>query len=67
MRRAPLDNSKAGLQAVEVDMITGLEKDSIEAGLKKNRIWFQNYLADDLTAANATGVSEDSKINGSHS
>ena len=56
---APLDNSKAGLQAMEVDMITGLEKDGIEAGLKKNRTWFQSYLADDLTAASANGVSED--------
>jgi hypothetical protein len=56
---APLDNSKAGLEAVEVDLITGLEKDSIQAGLKKNRSWFQNYLADDLTGANPDGVFED--------
>ena len=56
---APLDNSKAGLQAVEVDLITGLEKDGIEAGLKKNRNWYQSYLADDLTGTNANGVSED--------
>jgi Domain of unknown function (DUF4440) len=56
---APFDNSKAGLQAVEVDLITGLEKDSIQAGLKKNRVWFQNYLADDLTGTNPDGVSED--------
>jgi Domain of unknown function (DUF4440) len=55
---APLDNSKAGLQAVEVDLITGLEKDGIEAGLKKNRNWFQSYLADDLTGTSANGVSE---------
>jgi Domain of unknown function (DUF4440) len=56
---APLDNSKAGLQAVEVDMITRLEKDGIEAGLKKNRSWFQNYLADDLTGTNSDGVAQD--------
>ena len=56
---APLDNSKAGLEAVEVDLITGLEKDGIEAGLKKNRNWFQSYLADDLTGTSANGASED--------
>lgn len=56
---APFDNSKAGLEAVEVDLITGLEKDSIEAELKKNRTWFQNYLADDFNGANASGAFED--------
>jgi hypothetical protein len=56
---APLDNSRAGLQAVEVDLITGLEKDGIDAGLKRNRSWFQTYLADDFSGANADGAVED--------
>jgi hypothetical protein len=56
---APLDNSKAALEAIEVERITGLEKDGLQAELKKDRSWFQDYLADDLTRVTPDGVVED--------
>jgi Domain of unknown function (DUF4440) len=56
---APLDNSKAAFEAIEVERITGLEKESLEADLKKDQTWFQDYLADDLTRVTPDGVFED--------
>jgi Domain of unknown function (DUF4440) len=55
---APLDNSKAAFEAMEVERITGLEKESLEADVKKDQTWFQDYLADDLTRVTPDGVFE---------
>jgi ketosteroid isomerase-like protein len=43
---------------VEVERVTRLEQERIQANLKKDKSWFDYNLADDLTAANSEGVLE---------
>ena len=43
---------------MEVERVTRLEHERIQANLKKDKSWFEDYLADDLTAANSEGVLE---------
>jgi hypothetical protein len=56
---APLNDSKAALEAMEVERVTGLEQASLQANFKKDEAWFRDYLADDLTFTNPDGVVED--------
>jgi hypothetical protein len=54
---APLvgDGGAAALEAMEVERVTRLEQDRLEADVKKDRRWFEDSLADDLTSATSDG------------
>ena len=54
---APLvgDGGAAALEAMEVERVTRLEQDRLEADVKKDKRWFEDSLADDLTSATSDG------------
>lgn len=47
--------SAAALEAWEVDRVTRLEQERLEADVKKDRRWFEDSLADELTSATSDG------------
>jgi hypothetical protein len=47
--------SAAALEAYEVERVTRLEQDRLEADVKKDRRWFEDSLADELTSATSDG------------
>jgi hypothetical protein len=49
------DESAKALEAMEVERVTGLEQERIQADLKKDQRWFEDYLAEDLTSATPEG------------
>jgi len=49
------DESAKALEAMEVERVTGLEQERIQADLKKERGWFDDYLAEDVTSAGSDG------------
>jgi hypothetical protein len=49
------DESAKALEAMEVERVTGLEQERIQADLKKDKRWFENNLAEDLTSATSEG------------
>jgi Domain of unknown function (DUF4440) len=49
------DESAKALEAMEVERVTGLEQERIQADLKKDKLWFEDNLAEDLTSATSEG------------
>src|SRR4029453_518926 len=49
------DESAKALEAMEVERVTGLEQERIQADLKKDKRWFEDNLAEDLTSATSEG------------
>jgi ketosteroid isomerase-like protein len=49
------DESAKALEAMEVERVTGLEQERIQADLKKDKSWFEDNLAEDLTSATSEG------------
>jgi hypothetical protein len=49
------DGSAKALEAMEVERVTSLEQERIQADLKKDRRWFEDCLGDDLTSATSEG------------
>ena len=49
------DGGAAALEAMEVERVTRLEQERLEADVKKDQRWFQDSLADDLTSATSDG------------
>jgi hypothetical protein len=49
------DESAKALEAMEVERVTSLEQERIQADLKKDRRWFEDCLGDDLTSATSEG------------
>ncbi len=49
------DESAKALEAMEVERVTVLEQERIQADLKKDRRWFEDCLGDDLTSATSEG------------
>jgi ketosteroid isomerase-like protein len=49
------DESAKALEAMEVERVTGLEQERIQADLKKDKHWFEDNLAEDLTSATSEG------------
>lgn len=49
------DESAKALEAMEVERVTQLEQERIQADLKKDRRWFEDCLGDDLTSATSDG------------
>ena len=54
---APLvrDGGAAALEAMEVERVTRLEQERLEADVKKDKRWFEDSLADDLASATSDG------------
>jgi ketosteroid isomerase-like protein len=50
--------SKAALEAMEIERVTRLENERIQADLKKDKNWFADNFADDITSANSEGILE---------
>ena len=49
------DGSDAVLQAMEVDRVTSLEQERLQADIKKDGRWFADCLGDDLTSVTSDG------------
>jgi ketosteroid isomerase-like protein len=49
------DESAKALEAMEVERVTGLEQERIQADLKKDKSWFEDNLAEDLISATSEG------------
>ena len=49
------DGGAAALEAMEVERVTRLEQERLEADVKKEQRWFQDSLADDLTSTTSDG------------
>ena len=49
------DGSAAALEAMEVERVTRLEQERLEADVKKDKRWFEDSLADDLASATSDG------------
>jgi len=49
------DESAKALEAMEVERVTGLEQERIQADLKKDKRWFEDCLGDDVTSATSEG------------
>jgi hypothetical protein len=53
---APIsDESAKALEAQDVDRVTAFEQERIQADIKKNKLWFDDYLAEDVTSAGSDG------------
>lgn len=53
---APIsDGGAKASEAQDVERVTAFEQERIEADIKKNRLWFDNYLAEDVTCAGSDG------------
>ena len=55
----PDEGSRAALEAMEVERVTRLEQEYIQAEIKKDKAWLKEYFADDLTGVTSEGVFED--------
>ena len=49
------DESAKALEAMEVERVKGYEQERIQADLKKDKGWFEDHLAEDLTSATSEG------------
>jgi ketosteroid isomerase-like protein len=49
------DESAKALEAIEVERVRGLEQERIQADIKKDKRWFEDCLAEDLTSATSEG------------
>ena len=49
------DESAKALEVMEVERVTGFEQERIQADLKKDKRWFEDYLGEDLTSATSEG------------
>src|SRR5438067_4514729 len=52
------DGTVRVLETMEVERVTHLEQERIQADLKKYKGWFEDSLADDLTSVTAEGLLE---------
>ena len=49
------EETAKALEAQEVERVTAFEQERIQADIKKQKGWFDDYLADDLTSAGSDG------------
>jgi hypothetical protein len=54
--------SKAALEAMEIERVTRLENERIQADLKTDKNWFEDNFADDITSANSEGILENKAL-----
>src|SRR4030095_15951913 len=52
---ATSDESAKALEAQDVERVTAFEQERIQADIKKDKGWFDDYLAKDLTSASSDG------------